>query len=298
MIGATAALMSVLPLLTVHANAQQNATDLQDGDALVRSATFEVASIRADKPSPDGHISGHVGYLPDGRFTASGMTLKKLVCLAYGLEDYQVIGGPDWFSSDRYTVEAKAESAVEEQLPKLSEEQRKRVGQHMAQVLLADRLKLVMHQESRDISILALVAAKNGPKLHEATPGDTYANGLKDRNGQGRAGMMRFMNGKVTAQGVTLDALATQLTEQLHQIVQNKTGLNGNYDFTLEWTPESDHDGRPPMTSGEAGGAVVADSSGLSIITALQEQLGLKLESKKSAMPVFVVDHLERPSEN
>jgi uncharacterized protein (TIGR03435 family) len=110
--------------------------------------------------------------------------------------------------------------------------------------------------------------------------------------------MMRFMNGKVTAQGVTLDALATQLTEQLHQIVQNKTGLNGNYDFTLEWTPESDHDGIPPMTSGEAGGAVVADSSVLSIITALQEQLGLKLESKKSAIPVFVVDHLERPSEN
>ena len=289
-------MMAVL-LLTVEANGQQNAMGSESGDALVHSATFEVASIRADKPSPDGHISSHIGFLPDGRFTASGITLKKLTCLAYGLEDYQLTGGPAWFSSDRYTVEAKAETAVEEQLPKLSEDQRKRVGQHMAQVLLADRLKLAMHQESREMAILSLVVAKNGPKLHEAIPGDTYAMGLKDLNGQGHAGMMRFMNGKITAQGVTLDALATQLTEQLHEIVQNKTGLRGNYDFTLEWSAEEDHDGRRGMTNGEAGGSPV-DSSGPSILTALQEQLGLKLESQKSAVPVFVVDHLERPSEN
>lgn len=146
--------------------------------------------------------------------------------------------------------------------------------------------------------ILGLVVAKNGPKLHEATAGDTYANGLKDGYGQGHAGMMRFMNGKVIAQGVTLDALAAQLTEQLHQIVQNKTELKGKYDFTLEWTAEQDHDGRPAITNGTAGGSAAAESSGPSIFTAIEEQLGLKLESRKSAVPVFVVDHLERPSEN
>jgi uncharacterized protein (TIGR03435 family) len=110
--------------------------------------------------------------------------------------------------------------------------------------------------------------------------------------------MMRFSNGKLTAQGVPLDNLASQLTEQLHRIVQNKTGLKGNYDFTLEWMPEQDHDGGPPIGNGDAGGASASDSTGPSIFTAIQEQLGLKLESQKGEVPALVIDHVERPSEN
>jgi uncharacterized protein (TIGR03435 family) len=128
-------------------------------------------------------------------------------------------------------------------------------------------------------------------------PGDTYANGLKDRDGQGHAGMMRFSDGKLTAQGVPLDNLASQLTEQLHQIVQNKTGLKGNYDFVLEWAPERDHDGGPVIGNGEASGS--ADASSLpSIYTAIQEQLGLKLEAQRAAVQVFVIDQVERPTQN
>ena len=157
--------------------------------------------------------------------------------MAYGVNDLQVSGGPDWLSSDRYTIEAKADSATQQQLPKLAGPQERLVGQHMVQALLADRFGLKIHQEMKEIPILALVPAKSGPKLHEAVTGDTYPNGLHDRDGHGRAGMMRMFSGKIVAQGVPLDNLASQLTEQLHQIVQNKTGLKENFDFTLEWTP-------------------------------------------------------------
>src|ERR1039457_6919582 len=140
----------------------------------------------------------------------------------------EVVGGPEWLTSDRYTIEAKADSATQEQIQKLSGPQMRLVGQQMVKGLLADRFKLKMHEETKEIQILAIVPARNGPKLHASMPGDSYANGLKDRDGQGHAGMMRFNGEKLTAQGVPLDNLASLLSEQLHQIVQNKTGLKGN----------------------------------------------------------------------
>jgi uncharacterized protein (TIGR03435 family) len=214
------------------------------------------------------------------------------------VDEIQVTGGPDWLNQDRFSMEARADSVTQEQLGKLSGPEQKLVGQRMMQALMADRFKLTVRQETKEVPILALVVAKSGLKMQEAKPGDTYDHGLKDRNGQGHAGMMRFTSGSVTAQGVPLDNLASLLTEQLHQMVQNKTGLSGKYDFTLQWTPE-DHDapfGPGPNAAG--GGAPAADAAGASIYTALQEQLGLKLVSQKGTVPAFAVDHAERPSEN
>lgn len=239
-----------------------------------------------------------VGFTSNGTFTGRGLPLKRLICMAYDVDDLQVSGGPDWLTLDRYTIEAKADSAGQEAIQKLSGPQVRLVAQRMVQELLADRFKLKMHQGTKELPVLALVVAKNGPRLHESVPGDTYENGLKDRDGHGHQGMMRFNNGRLIVQGVPLDRVVAQLTEQLHQIVQNKTGLKGNYDFTLEWTPEEDHDRGPSVASGEGGGGPAADASGPSIYTAIQEQLGLKLEPQKGAVPVFVIDHIERPSEN
>jgi uncharacterized protein (TIGR03435 family) len=277
--------------------APAGATNAQDTAAVLQAATFDVVSMHQDRPSPDGRVSMQVGFTPNGTFTGRGLDLKRLICMAYGVSDLEVAGGPDWLTSDRYTIEAKADSTTQEQLPKLAGPQERLVGQHMVQTLLADRFGLKMHQETKEIPILALIPAKSGPKLHEAVAGDTYPNGLHDRDGHGHAGMMRFTDGKLTAQGVPLDNLASQLTEQLHQIVQNKTGLKGNYDFALEWTPDHDHD-KPPMGAGEQGATASSDSTGPSIYTAIQEQLGLKLEAQKSAIPVYVIDRVERPSEN
>lgn len=287
------------PIMFGQVGPQQVATDTNPSEALLASAVFEVASIHPDKPSADGRISIKIGFSPNGTFSASGIPLKKLLSLAYGVDESQVIGGPGWLASDRYTLEAKADSTIQGQLPKLNNAQRKLLAQHMLQALFADRLKLTVHQETKEVPILALVVGKNGLKIHESTPGDTYPNGMKGPDGQGHGGMMRFDGGKITAQGISLDGLANLLTEQLHNMVQNKTGLKGNYDFSLEFAPD-EHDGPMPGPGGggEPGGGTATDSQAPSIYTAIQEQLGLKLESQKGPIPVYVIDHVEKPSHN
>jgi len=290
-------LAAALPMMIGQTNQNAGEATSQEMAEGLTAASFEVVSIHQDKPNTDGRVSMRIGFTPNGTFTAQGLLLKRLICAAYGVSDIEVVGGPEWLTSDRYTIEAKADSVTQVQLPKLSGPEMRLVGQQMVKGLLADRFKLKMHEETKEIQILAIVPAKNGPKLHESVPGDTYANGLKDRDGQGHAGMMRFNDGKLTAQGVPLDNLASQLTEQLHQIVRNKTGLKGSYDFVLEWTPERDHDGGPAVGNGET--SANAEPSALpSIYTAIQEQLGLKLESQKAAVKVFVIDQVERPTEN
>jgi uncharacterized protein (TIGR03435 family) len=109
---------------------------------------------------------------------------------------------------------------------------------------------------------------------------------------------MRFSRGHLTGQGIKLDSLASLLSEQLNQIVQNKTGLAGNYDFTLEWSPEVDRLGGSRPASGEAASSPSDENAGTSVFTAIREQLGLKLEPQKSAIPVYVVESVEKPSEN
>jgi bla regulator protein BlaR1 len=253
-----------------------------------------VVSIHTD--DPDGHRM-RIGMGPNARFVAEGVTIKRLVCMAYGIQDFQLEGAPNWFTGERFSIQAKSESDVEEQFPKLTDEQKMMVGKQMVQAMLADRFKLSLRQESKEVPILGIVADKNGPKLHEAKLGDTYPNGLKDGNGAGHAGMMTFNGTHLTAQGVKLDNLASFLSGQLNQIVQNKTGLDGKYDFTLDWSSGA---GRPegPARVGEHENATDDGNSETSIFTAIKEQLGLKLESQKSAVPVYVVVKAEKPSEN
>ena len=296
-LGTTFSLVAALPMMIGQANPTASGGGSQDGAGALPSVSFEVISIHLDKPITDGRGSMQVGFTPNGTFTGRGLPLKKLICMAYNVDDLQVSGGPDWLKEDRYTIEAKTDAAGQEAIKNLSGPRERLVGQRMVQELLADRFKLKIHQETKEMPVLALLVAKAGPKVHESVPGDTYENGLKDRDGHGHQGMMRFNNGKLVVQGVPLDRVTAQLTEQLHQIVQNKTGLKGNYDFTLQWTPEVDHDRGPSVASGEGGGPA-ADASGPSIYTAIQEQLGLKLESQKGAVPVFVIDQVEKPSEN
>ena len=287
------AAVALVPMIALQTSAQQN--DATNVASLIHSAKFEVVSIHPD--DPDGHQM-RIGMMPDGRFVANGMTIKRLVCMAYGIQDFQLEGGPAWISSERFAIQAKSESQVEQELPKLSDDERLLVGKQMVQAMLADRLKLKLRPESKEMSTFGMVVAKNGTKLHEAKPGDDYPNGLKEGDGKGHAGMMRFDGRHLTAQGVKLDNLASFLSEQLHQIVQNKTGLDGKYDFKLEWSQETDHPMGPRQTSGEAGNAPADENSSPSIFTAIQEQLGLKLEPQKSAVPVYLVETIERPTEN
>jgi len=255
--------------------------------------TFEVASIKPNKSDTGMSLLRNT---PVG-FSASNISLKAVIQYAYGVEENQILGAPGWLGSERFDMEAKVSSSDTDALHNLNPDQLRL----MLQPLLADRLQLKVHTEARDLPVLVLVVTKGGPKLHEAKPGDTYPNGLKGFDGGGGPGMMLMRPGQLTAQGVDLPFVAKQLSQQLGRTVQDKTGLTGKYDFTMQWKPDRDPSPMPgaPQPGQQGPGATLStDSSEASIFTALQEQLGLKLESRKAPVEVLVIDHVEAPSEN
>jgi uncharacterized protein (TIGR03435 family) len=282
------------------AAAQSGAAQTPASKPIDAPAVFEAASIKPQAPSSDGSIRIMVQYPANGRFTGTGVSVKRLICVAYGLSDFQVLGGPDWIDSDRYDVLATPGSALEEQLQKMNSEESSLVKRQMLQALLADRFKLTLHHDTKELPIYALVVAKGGPKLQETKPDDANpdaANAPAHPSGKGRM-RMSIDSGAIemTAQGMAMDGLARQLASQLGSTVQDQTGLKGNYDFTLHFTPE---DARMDASEpGGGGNASLADNSGTSIFAAVQDQLGLKLESKKGPVEVVVVDHVDKPSDN
>ena len=236
---------------------------------------------------------------PDG-YTARGTSLIILVDYAYGImDDERLAGAPGWISSERFDVDAKMNDSAAETLQKMRKDDRVLARQQMLQALLADRFKLTVHREMKDLSVYTLLIAKNGPKLKEAKPDDTYPNGLKGADGHALSNAVRLEMSTggltLTGQAVSFDYLARTLSKQLRRIVVNKTGLTGIYDFSLHFMPEqgglqADPENPSPPAS--------ADTSGPSLFTAVQEQLGLKLESTKAPIEVVVIDHVERPSGN
>ncbi len=221
-----------------------------------------------------------------------------------------VTGGPKWLDTDRYEIRAKMEPSVADQLKKLRPDPRELAQQQMVQALLADRLKLAIHYETKEFPVYALTISKDGLKLKEAKPGDTYSEGFKYADkfagGNELAGkifpVMDGGSGGLSATlygfGVSMPALARQLTMNAGQFVQDKTGLTGNYDFTLKfWYPPM-----RPASEGAPSGQPVPEaaepSGGPSLFKAIQQQLGLKLESAKGSVQIVVIDHVERPSGN
>lgn len=252
---------------------------------------YEVASIKLDLSD---HSSSSTNYPADG-FVATNISLKGLILNAYGILDFQIFGGPDWINSERYVIDAKMDAETADALQKLKREDRDLVRQQMLQAVLADRLKLTIHRETRDLPVYFLIIAKSGSKLQPAKPGDTYANGVKGRGGLMGQGMTtssgRFAS-NVTAQGVPLSTLAASLARPLGRPVFDKTGLTGNFDFTLKFAMER------PGPDDTLNGRAITDFDAPFLFEAIQEQLGLKLDSGKGPVEVIVIDHIERPSGN
>jgi uncharacterized protein (TIGR03435 family) len=232
---------------------------------------FELASIKLSKSSDP-----RVMVMPaqGGRFTATNIPFQYLIDLAYRVKDFQLSGAPPWFLSDRYDLEAKADGnpTFEAMLP-------------MLQTLFEDRLQLKVHREAKELPVYALVVAKAG-KLHES---------------QAECGSCRFMilPGHLSGQKAMISQLVDSLSRLTSRVVLDKTNLTGKYDINLDYTPEQGQFQGPP------GGAPPGlpplpptDPNGPSLFTALQEQLGLKLESQKGPVEMLVIDHVERPSEN
>jgi bla regulator protein blaR1 len=285
------------PLLFGSLHSTRTPAQSQGQNGSATQSVFEVASIKLNK-----HEGGMMRLgLWGERFLATGMTTQGLIREAFGIQDDQILGRPRWLNSETYDIEAKVEPAVADRLHRLSFDQRLIEYRRMLQSVLADRFKFVFHRESKELPMFALVVAKKGTKIEEAKPGDTYPNGMKDLEGNGHGDIMHFGRGQLIGQGIAISNFVEMLSQLgLGLVIVDKTGLTAKYDFTLQWTPDQG----TPMSKrmeGElqpAGRSPLADSFGPSLFTAMEEQLGLKLERQEGPVDVLVIDHLERPSEN
>jgi bla regulator protein blaR1 len=268
--------------------------------------SFEVASVKPNR-SGDGRVG--IANRP-GRFTATNITPKLLIEFAYNIKDPQLSGGPSWIDSEHYDIDATSGESPDE--IRKNPDQFNARRRQMVRSLLADRFKLTLSHETKDLPVYALVVAKGGPKFHETTLPPPDPNNPQPPPGppqpgqpfRGRGVMMRIGRGQLNMNGAPMSAFADALSEQVGRKVIDKTDLKGNYDLALQWTPE---EGQGRMFSGAPGpadGRPSADSapppeaSSPSIFTAVQEQLGLKLESQKGPVEMLVISHIEQPSEN
>jgi uncharacterized protein (TIGR03435 family) len=229
---------------------------------------FEVASVKPSKPGARG---GGIRPLPGGQsYVATNVPVRLIIRLMYYLSESQLTGGPAWLNTELYDVEARAEHPSNvDQL------------HQMFQTLLAERFKLRFHRETRELPAFVLSVDKSGSKLKLNSTPEPFEIPIK---GSGRGG--------VVGQRVPMTYFAWFLSQQVGRPVVDRTGLGQHYDFTLQWTPEP-----LPSASAEAR-EPLPSADGPTIFTALREQLGLKLQSEKAPVEVFVIDSAERPLEN
>ena len=238
--------------------------------------TFEVAAIKVNKT--ESRNSGFRRAGP-GQLNATNASLKMLIEYAYDVRDYQLTGGPNWLDTERYDILAKPPADADADI-KTAAERTAHLRQRV-QALLADRFQLTLHRTTKELPIYALTVAKNGPK------------GLKEPDGS--ASDLIDNGHHLTCHKVSIEMMAKVFLQgALGRPVVDHTGIKGEFDFTLDWVADVGVR-RPP---GEAGAEPVALPEGPSLFTALQEQLGLKLEPQKGPVEILVVDRVEKPSEN
>jgi uncharacterized protein (TIGR03435 family) len=229
---------------------------------LLQAASFDAASI---KPSdaPNGNSSGI--DTDNGLLRAHNVTLRRCITGAYGLPEAQILGGPKWIDELRYEIVAKTSTHA---------------GDHglmdMLQDLLADRFQLKLHHETRTVSGYELTLAKGGIKATPSEPGTDSATDTSKRGG------------RMDAKASSMSRLALKLADILGAPVSNLTNTEGKFDFALRWVPD-DLQAKPGASDTPAGPT---------LFTALQEQLGVKLEARKVPVNVLIIDHADLPSEN
>jgi uncharacterized protein (TIGR03435 family) len=266
--------------------------------------TFEAASIR---PAAD---TGRGGRGTPGRFQGFNLPARQLIRQAYDVHDAQIVGGPDWLASEGFDINATTGDKPPDQM------------RFMMQTLLRDRFKLTFHTEKRELPIYALVVARSdgkiGSGLKRIPDGECPPPGARrgappaggppaappspfDPNAQAPCGSMIFGPGRLLAHGVPIDQLARSIgglpaITAFNRIVVNETKLEGQYDFDFKWTNEFGPRGGPPP--GGAAGPTPAPGDEPTLVTALQEQLGLKLDPRRATVDVMVLDSAEKPTDN
>lgn len=221
-------------------------------------AAFEAVSIHRNVHGGDASTN-----VTRGRLTMTNASLRTLIRSAYDIQNFQFAGGPAWLDSDTYDIAATTGDGAD-----ISHDRYRA----LLQALLADRFQLKVHWETRQSDVYALIVAKNGPKLTADTDPQKESGLNTNRTAH---------EGRMAATNVPMSYLSNRLSNQLSHPVIDKTGLEGKYDWTLVWDPDP-----------------TADSTNPSLFTAVQEQLGLKLEPQKGPVETLVINSVERPSEN
>ena len=235
--------------------------------------TFEVASVKPSAPNAPGAFFRPAG---GGDLRIDSATLKNLIAYAYGVREFLISGGPAWADTDRFDIDANAGTGG---TPRETAERLKS--------LLADRFALTIHKEVREQSVYVLVVPRNGPKFAEAKP-ETRPFFRYIPNPQ------RYT---ITGEASTMQLLALNLGGLVGRPVLDKTGLNGRYDFKLEWTPEA----ASTLNSTSVSASEVplaSDPASAALFAALQEQLGLRMESQKAPVETLCIDRVALPSPN
>jgi uncharacterized protein (TIGR03435 family) len=277
------------------------------------AATFEVASIKPNDGSGGGRMGGRG---TPNRLDMTNIPLRRLIRQAYNIHESQIIGGPDWIGTQGFDLSATIAGTATPETRRM-----------MMQTLLRDRFKLTFHAERRDMPVYALIVARSDRKLGDglrrtpdgeclprgaglgappSTPGPQAPPASPfDPEAKAPCGSVIFGPGRLLAHGVDIDMLANALgglpaITAFNRIVQNQTGLPGQYDFDFKFT--NDLAGRggpgfpPPPGAGPAGAATPGDEPAL--FTALQEQLGLKLDGRRANVDVLVIDSVQKPEQN
>jgi uncharacterized protein (TIGR03435 family) len=233
---------------------------------------FEVASL---KPNESGRPGFSIGVLPGGGLRAVNIHLKRLIAVAYAVTDFQIAGNVSWLESQRYDLDAKSPGPAA--LPQL---------RLMLQSLLEERFQLKIHHEQREMAVFTLSVGKSGAKVIEAAEGDCSVAVSPQAAVKGTpCGVANIGPGWIRSNRARMSQVADRLSSLLGRTVVDRTGLTGLYNVTLTWTPDLD-----PQPN--------VDASGDSLFTAIQKQLGLKLESAKAPVDVVVIDAAEKASAN
>ncbi|HET9267835.1 MAG TPA: TIGR03435 family protein [Vicinamibacterales bacterium] len=259
-----------------------------------KDATFEVASVKANK-SGDGN--GNMRGVGSDRVVATNMPVRPIITFAYQVAGYQLIGGPGWLTTERYDINAKMEAPPTSVIPFIPGSTTPNPMQLALRHLLEDRFKLRTHRETREMDIYALVMARPGggpgPGLKPTTQ-DCSKAVEPQRPGAPPPGSpgqpfcgISGSPGRVKFGGLPASSFATALAGPAGRMVVDRTGMTGSWDFELTFAPENRGPDAPP-----------ADPNAPSFFTAIQEQLGLRLESTRGPVDVLVIDSVEKPVED
>ena len=276
-------------LLTVAVGCLCAHVGLAQPQSAARPAEFEVASI---KRNLSGDPAIRLGPITPGRFRAANIPLQELITMAYRVRDFQLSGAPGWLRSERYDVEGKAEAKAG--LDELTA---------MLKPLLESRLKLKFHLGTKELPVYSLEVTKPGKLIEADGVCGPTPDGLPDtaKLPNGPCGFLFLLPGHVMGQKVAISRFVEALSRLTDRVVLDHTGLSGKYDVKLSYTPERAQ--LPPGTTAPDPPSGMpppppVDPNSPSLFTALQEQTGLKLESRKGRVEIMVIDNVERPSAN